>query len=51
MTTNEIIAALKTLGLDAETMFARIRGAIERGDMREARAQLDWVDALLEAAQ
>ncbi len=49
MTTQEIITALRTLGIDAETLFAAIRADLERGLVREARARLDWMDALLEA--
>lgn len=41
--------ALKVLGLDGDTLFANIRNEIERGNLKAARMNLDFVDTILEA--
>lgn len=45
---HEVVSALALFGLDGDTIFARIRGDIERGLMQEARGHLDFVDVLLQ---
>lgn len=42
-----VIDALRKLGIDADALFWRIRHALERGMIKEARAHLDFVDKLL----
>jgi hypothetical protein len=37
---------MKTLGITADVLFARIREDLERGLVREARAHLDFVDQI-----
>jgi hypothetical protein len=39
--------ALLTLGITGDSLFARIREDIERGLIREARTQLNFVDKIL----
>jgi len=41
--------ALLTLGITGDSLFARIREDIERGLIREARAQLNFVDKIVNA--
>ena len=41
--------ALLTLGITADSLFARIREDIERGLIREARTQLNFVDKIVNA--
>ena len=43
----DVIRGLRTLGLDADLIFQRIRADLERGLEREARAHLAFVDVLL----
>ena len=38
--------ALKTLGITADVLFARIREDLERGLIKEARAHLNFVDKM-----
>jgi hypothetical protein len=37
---------MKTLGITADVLFARIREDLERGLVREARAHLNFVDKM-----
>ena len=46
--TQTVIEALKVLGWNGDVVFERIRGCLERGDVRGARAHLNFVDKLLE---
>lgn len=41
--------ALLTLGITGDSLFARIREDIERGLIREARTQLNFVDVMVNA--
>ena len=41
--------ALLTLGITGDSLFARIREDIERGLIREARTQLNFVDKIVNA--
>ena len=44
--TVRVRTALKTLGITADVLFARIREDLERGLVREARAHLNFVDKM-----
>ena len=41
-----ISSAMKTLGITADVLFARIREDLERGLIKEARAHLNFVDKM-----
>ncbi|NCC52989.1 MAG: hypothetical protein EOM20_17500 [Spartobacteria bacterium] len=41
--------ALLTLGITGDSLFSRIREDIERGLIREARTQLNFVDMIVNA--
>lgn len=43
---NEIVEALKMCGLTADVIFTRIRAELDRGNIKEARQQLHFVDEL-----
>ena len=43
----EIFDALKLLNVDADSLFRRIKSELEIGNVREARAELNFIDELL----
>jgi hypothetical protein len=49
--TLKVAASLKALNLDGDKIFARIREDLDRGLIREARANLNFVDEILAASR